>query len=155
MMNRVDREIIHILQGDLPLEPRPYAQMAQKLGIDEEEIIVRIRDLQKEGVIRRCCAVLRHQKAGYVANAMVAWKVDPDLIDDLGRFVAQHYFVSHCYHRAAAEDFGCNLFAMVHAVTDEDLQNKVEEISRQTGLDNYQIIRSVRELKKTSMRYID
>lgn len=154
IINSVDRKIIYLLQGDLPLVPRPYEKLAQELGIDEEEIVARIKVLQEQGIIRRCCAVLRHQKAGYTANAMVVWKVAAEEIDSLGQHIARHTFVSHCYHRYTSEDFTYNLFAMIHATNEENLLSNVEKISQHPGLNDYRIIRSVRELKKTSMQYI-
>jgi len=154
MSSSSDRSIIGLIQGDIPLESHPFAGLARKLNVSEQEIVARLRNLQKNGIIRRWGAVLRHQKAGYFANAMVAWKVAPDRADETGNIMAQFAEVSHCYLREVPEIFGYNLFAMIHARSDEKLLELIVAISEKTGLDDYQVIRSLREFKKASMKYV-
>jgi len=150
----LDRSIIGLVQGDIPLESHPFESLARELNVSEQEIVARLRTLQKDGIIRRWGAVLRHQKAGYLANAMVAWKVVSDRADEAGNIMAQFAEVSHCYLREVPEIFGYNLFAMVHARSDEQLHEIIVKISEQAELDDYQIIRSLREFKKASMKYV-
>jgi len=150
----IDRSIIGLIQGDIPLESRPFESLAKELKMSEQEIVARLRTLQKNGIIRRWGAVLRHQKAGYVANAMVAWKVAPDRADEAGNIMARFSEVSHCYLREVPETFGYSLFAMVHAHSDEQLLELIIAISEKTGLSDYQVIRSLREFKKASMKYV-
>jgi DNA-binding Lrp family transcriptional regulator len=73
MIDETDRRIIQLIQGDIPLDVRPFAVLAEKLSMEEEELIDRVKSLQKRGIIRRFGATLRHQEAGFSANAMVAW----------------------------------------------------------------------------------
>ncbi len=151
--NQIDKEIIRLLQGDLPLVSRPYAPLAQKLGITEEEIVQRISELIKNGQIRRMAAVLRHRSAGYRSNAMVAWKADPGQIDQIGEFMASCKQISHCYHRGVSEEFNYPLFTMIHAHNDEELMDFISQLSKLTGIQEYKIVKSARELKKVSMKY--
>jgi DNA-binding Lrp family transcriptional regulator len=81
----IDRSIIGLVQGDLPLQSRPFLDLAQDLGISEAEIVARVRSLQGQGILRRWGAVLRHRQAGFVANAMVAWKVEASVIATCAR----------------------------------------------------------------------
>ena len=40
--NLLEKAIVHKLQEDLPLVPRPYKLIADELGISEEELLVKI-----------------------------------------------------------------------------------------------------------------
>ncbi len=153
LYDELDQQIIKFLQGDLPLESHPYAELAQRLQISEEEIIVRIGSLADRAIIRRIGAVLRHQQAGYRVNAMVAWRTDISNQDRSGQIMAEFEQVSHCYLRQVPSDFGYNLFSMIHARSEEELRHLLSEISAQTGLKEYLVIRSIREMKKVSMEY--
>jgi DNA-binding Lrp family transcriptional regulator len=151
--DHIERGIIEFLQADIPLAPRPYRYLSEELGCSEEEIISRIIKMKNRGLIKRLGAVLRHQKAGFTVNAMVAWKVDENTKDQAGQIMADFNEVSHCYLREVPEDFGYNLFSMIHARSEEELSELIDNIARQTGLKDYIIIRSVKEYKKTSMKY--
>ncbi len=153
LYDKLDREIIKFLQGSLPLESRPYAELAEHLQVSEEEIVARIGSLADRGIIRRLGAVLRHQRAGYRVNAMVAWKTDVSNQDRSGQIMAEFPQVSHCYLREVPPDFAYNLFSMIHARSEEELKHLVAEISLRTGLDDYLVIRSIKEMKKVSMEY--
>lgn len=153
--NSVDREIIHFLQGDIPLESEPYKQLAQSIGLSEEEIITRIEFLIQNDVIRRLGAILRHHKAGFKVNAMVVWKVDDNLADEAGQKMAQFNEISHCYLRKIPECFKYNLFTMIHARTEEELSEVINRVSAITEINDYKIIKSIKELKKSSMIYFE
>lgn len=153
MLTDTDIQIIQFLQGDIPLESRPYAQLAEKLGISEEEIVERIQWMQERGLIRRLAAVLRHREAGFHINAMVAWNVDYAKADEVGQYFAQDPQVSHCYWRQVPEDFGYNLFTMVHARSQQELKERIEKLSQNRDVKDYVVLESLQEYKKVSMQY--
>jgi DNA-binding Lrp family transcriptional regulator len=149
-----DRKILKLLQGDIPVESHPFRDLAQAMNISEEDIIGRVQNLQKKGVIRRWGAVLRHQQAGFVVNAMVAWKLGAGQADESGNIMAGFKEISHCYLREVPDEFGYNLFSMIHARSDQELRELIDRVSEQTGLTDYIVIKSLREFKKASMEYI-
>lgn len=153
MLTDTDIQIIQYLQGDIPLESRPFAQLAEKLGISEEEIVERIQWLHAQGKIRRLAAVLRHREAGFQVNAMVAWDVDKNKADEVGRYFAQDPQVSHCYWRQVPEEFSYNLFTMVHARSQQELKERIEKLSQCQDVKDYVVLESVQEYKKISMQY--
>ncbi len=154
MKANIDREIIRFIQGDIPVEPRPFASLANRLNLSEEEIVEQVRDLQDQGMIRRFAAILRHYNAGFNVNAMVAWKVALEDADRVGMIMAGFDEVSHCYLRDVPEEFGYNLFSMIHARSDEEIITLLKQLASQTGLSDYIIIKSIQELKKVSMEYV-
>ena len=49
-MDELDRRLLDILQTDFPLVPRPYAEMAERLGSTEDEIFTRVRRMRQNGL---------------------------------------------------------------------------------------------------------
>ena len=155
MFNDLERKIIALVQGDMPVEKRPYRVIAQKIDVEEETVLSVLRDLCDRGIIRRFGATLRHQKSGFNANAMVAWYVDEDRVEEVGKLMASFDQISHCYRRNPAKDWPYNLYTMVHAIDEASCRKLVVNISKKTAVDTYEILFSRKELKKTSMQYFD
>ena len=153
MIDEIDKSIIRHIQGDIPLEPRPFAAIANEIGILEEELIGRIHKLKQKGIIRRFGATLRHQIAGFMANAMVAWAVPEDRIDEIGEALSSFREVSHCYQRIPQKGWHFNLYTMIHADTRERCHEIAKKMAELVGIDDYLLLFSEKEYKKTSMRY--
>jgi len=150
----IDRDIIALLQGDLPLESRPFHKLAQQLNMSEQEIVERMIKMQQKGILRRWGAILRHQQAGYLANAMVAWKVAAAQADEAGKVMAGYKEISHCYLRKVPDSFAYNLFTMVHAHSEHELRQLLSDVSEHTGIEDYSVIKSLKEYKKASMKWV-
>lgn len=155
MPNVVEKKVIAALQGDMPVSRRPYRDIAECIGLDEDTVLAVVRDLYEQGVIRRFGATLRHQKSGYTANAMVAWSVEEARIETTGQQIAAYDEVTHCYRRDPAPDWPYNLYTMVHAPDESGCREIARRISEETGITDYTLLFSRRELKKTSMQYFD
>lgn len=152
-IDQIDKRIIAFAQGDLPLIPRPFAQLAGELGISEAEVVERLQAMAESGVMRRFGATLRHQKTGFAANVMVAWLVPEADCDRVGERLASFRRVSHCYHREICDGFDFNIFSMVHGRSEKEVRQLVEEMAAAVEIDDYELLFSREELKKTSMRY--
>ena len=107
------------------------------------------------GNLRRFGAVLRHTKSGLVVNAMVAWSVPSSTEDKTGKIMATFSEVSHCYLREADKSWPYNIYTMIHASSKEGLKKTIGEISEKTGIFDFKVLETVRELKKTSPNYFD
>ena len=153
LIDELDKRIIALIQGDLPLDPRPFAVMAGQLGITEDEFMERVRSMKEEGVIRRFGATLYHQEAGFGANAMVAWLVPDEQVDEVGKVMADFREVTHCYQRRPQRDWKYNLYTMVHGDNEDACHQIAQRISQKTGMKEYALLFSSKEFKKTSMQY--
>jgi DNA-binding Lrp family transcriptional regulator len=154
-MNAVDQALVRSLQAGLPLVPRPYARIAESLGLDESQVLAALREMLADGRIRRIGAVPNHYALGYTANAMSVWDVRDDAVDAAGREIGALPFVTHCYRRPRRlPDWPYNLFAMVHGRSRDETQAKVETIRRALGARARagDVLYSVRILKKTGLR---
>ena len=153
MLTELEKKIISLIQGDIAITQRPYLEIAEKLGIPEEALLDTLKDLCKRGVMRRFGATIRHQKSGFKANAMTAWKVDEDRIDEVGEKMASFKEVSHCYRRNPSDEWPYNLYTMIHAMDEESCRETARKMSEAASVDTYKLLFSRRELKKTSMEY--
>jgi len=153
MLDDLEKKIIHYLQGDLPLTAKPFAVLAEKIGIHEEELLNRIKLLKEKGVLRRLGATLYHQRVGFKANAMVAWYVPDDKIDETGFLIAAFKEVSHCYQRKIEEKWRYNLFTMIHGRSKKDCHNICKRIAEKTGIKDYVLLFTLKEYKKISPQY--
>lgn len=153
MIDDLDKKVIGLIQGDLPVELKPFASLAEEIGITEETFLERINSLKKRGILRRFGATLRHQKVGYGANAMVAWLVPDDRIEDVGKRLARFREVTHCYQRNPQGDWQYNLFSMVHGNSQDQCYEIAATMSKTVGIKDYTLLFSEKEFKKTSMEY--
>jgi DNA-binding Lrp family transcriptional regulator len=154
-LDAVDKKILIALQGDLDDSPEPYLRMAGELGVSEDEVIRRIKRMLDEGVIRRIGAMIRHIEAGIGYNGMIVWKVPAERVDDVGNLLASFSEVTHCYERPPFGKNGGTLFTMVHAPSEDGCLEIVRRMSETTGVRDYEVLFSERELKKVSMTYFD
>ena len=147
-------DILRIVQADLPDSLTPYADIAREVGTSEEAVLELLRSLKEEGVIRRFGASIKHQRTGWNVNAMVAWIVERERVEEVGTKASEHDHVSHCYYRpSSAEDWPYELYTMVHARSNEECTKVIEELRAMTGLGDYLVLTSIRELKKCSPTY--
>jgi DNA-binding Lrp family transcriptional regulator len=153
MLTDLEKKIIASIQGDIPVTECPYDLLAERIGIPVDEFLKVLKGLSDRGLIRRFGATLRHQKSGYTANAMVAWRVEEERTSDVGEKMASFPQVSHCYRRNPAQGWPYNLYTMVHATSEDDCLDTARKISEAVGVTDYAILFSRKELKKTSMKY--
>ena len=148
------KKIIKILQDDIPIVKRPFKLLAEKNDLEEEELINAILDLMDKRIIRHFGAIIKHTKVGYKSNAMLVMKIDENKIDESGNLLASFNEVSHCYHRVSKKEWPYNLYVMVHAKGEDELQKIIEKILNLTKPKFYKILPSLKEFKKDSMKYI-
>lgn len=153
MLSEIEIKIVRELQNDLPLVSRPFKEVADRLGISERELLDKIKEFIDRGIIRRFGATIRHQDVGFVANAMVVWDVPEERISETGRLMAEFPEVTHCYQRACHAGWNYPLFTVLHGRSPEECVRITEKIASATGIKNYRLLFSTRELKKSSMKY--
>lgn len=151
-----ERAILAIAQDNLPDSLEPYADVAKQAGVSEAEVLELLQRLQESGAIRRFGATIRHQRAGWSANAMVAWVATLEEAGQAAGLIASHPHVSHAYFRPSnAPDWPYTFFTMVHGRSEAECERTIQELAEKFPFSRHAVLRSVRELKKTSMRYFD
>jgi len=153
MLTELEKKIVASIQGDIPVVKLPYAKIAKQLDISEDILIDTLKKLCEKGVIRRLGATLRHQNSGFESNAMAAWIVEEERVEEVGKKLASFRQVSHCYRRNPTGKWPYNLYTMIHAKNEKSCRETVRMMSEAASVHKYAILFSRRELKKTSMKY--
>lgn len=151
--NTEDIALIRELQRDIYLDANPFQRVADSLGWSLDRVIDRINELKAVGIIRRFGAALTPANAGFKTNAMIVWDMEGAEGFSFGEIMAVHPRVSHCYIRPSFEGFQFTLYTMTHADSEEELQTIITDLSVKSGLKRYRILRTLKELKKTSPVY--
>jgi DNA-binding Lrp family transcriptional regulator len=144
--------IARLIQGDIPLISRPFERLASLCNQKENDVLDAIKTLMQKGFIRRFGAIIRHQKIGFSKNALIVWAIPPDRMEKAGEKMASFDFISHCYLREPAFREKYNLFTMLHS-KEGDITSLVKEIAESLCINDYLILESMREYKKTSPEY--
>lgn len=152
-MDALDKKIIRVMQEDFPLVKEPYKVLAERIGISQQELLERLKIYKREGQIRKMGAVLRHREVGFSANVLCAWVVPEQRIKEVAALMVANPSVSHCYDREVATGWPYNLYTMIHAHSWQECDAIAEQIALKCGLSERAMLYSVREWKKTSMRY--
>lgn len=148
-----DKEFIRELQKDLEIINKPFLKAAQKLGITEEQLFEKLKHYENIGVMRRYAAILRHRDVGFIANGMIVWKVPEERITEVGEKLGAFPQISHCYQRPVYQDWPYNVFSMIHCKSEEEAKNMAKQIQKEVHVDEYMILFSAREFKKTRVEY--
>ena len=148
-----DKEFVRELQKDMKIVDEPFAEAADNLGMTQDKLFEKLRYYEEIGVMRRFAAILRHRQAGFTANGMIVWKVPTGRIADVGAKLGAFPQVSHCYERPTYDDWPYNVFSMIHCKTQDEARKMAAEIQQQIDVDEYRILFSSREFKKTRVEY--
>ncbi|MHB9130842.1 MAG: siroheme decarboxylase subunit beta [Armatimonadota bacterium] len=154
MLDQIDRALIARVCDDLGDSLYPFRAIADELHITEEEVLMRLTRLREQGILRRFGAILRHQRAGFVANGMSVWDVPQNDVERVGERMTACPEISHCYERQPLPDWPYNMYAMIHATTREACEAIAAGLAEELGIERYRVLFSVREFKKTSMQYL-
>lgn len=148
-----DKEFIRELQKDMEIIDEPFEKAAHNLGISEKELFATMKQYEEQGIMRRFAAILRHRQVGFTANGMIVWKVPEDRISDVGAKLGAYPQVSHCYERPTYPDWPYNVFSMIHCKTHDEANEMAKTIQSQIHVNDYRILFSSREFKKTRVEY--
>ncbi|MEK7689096.1 MAG: Lrp/AsnC family transcriptional regulator, partial [Deltaproteobacteria bacterium] len=97
-MDAVDKKMLNIIQTKFPIVQRPYEAIGKEVGASETDVILRIGNLKKEGIIRRIGATFDPRKLGFVSSLCAA-KVPPEKIKEFVEVVNSYPGITHNYER--------------------------------------------------------
>ena len=156
VLTEKDYQLIASIQDGLPLVSHPYAEIGRQLGIGEEEVICRISEMRKKGIIKRLGVVVRHRELGYTANAMVVWDIPDEKLEEVGSLLGSQRCITLCYQRPRRlPDWPYNLFCMIHGLSHSRVLASIEQMASELELENipYQVLFSGRRFKQRGGHY--
>jgi DNA-binding Lrp family transcriptional regulator len=134
-MDEIDRAIVNGLQGGFPLCSRPFAAIAEELGLEEDELLHRLHRLLEQGTLTRFGPMFDMERLGG-AFTLCAMAVPPAELERVAALVNAHPEVAHNYERAHR----FNLW-FVLAAGAARTQEVVRAIEAETGLGVMQLPR--------------
>ena len=145
-LDETDKQLLNLMQGRFPIEPRPYARVAELAGLPEDEVLQRVQYLLDKRIIREITPIFDTRAFGY-ASMLVAAKVDPANPHRAARFINTHPGVTHNYLR----DHDFNLWFTIAVEPDSKLglDGTLDVLQRETGAES---IRQLPTLKLFKIR---
>jgi len=128
-VDEVDLKLLALVQDGFPISSRPFRDLGLALGLEEDEVISRLDELQKEGLVRRIGPILDLRRLGR-SGILAALAVPLDEVDGVAAMVSLYPEVSHNYLRP--NDSGYNLWFTVSG-TEKRIQDILQEIQAKTG----------------------
>ena len=125
-----DKKILNAIQVGFPIESRPYRVIAEKLNLDEDELIQRIQRMKDQMIIRRIGGNFSPDRLGYFSTLCAA-KVPKDKIDEFTGVVNAYTGVTHNYLR----DHEFNVWFTFIAPSRQIIQDNLTRIKEATGVD--------------------
>ena len=132
--DRNDERIVMVTRSGLALVREPYRLVAEQLGLAADELMDRLDRMLATGAIRRIGVVTNPAALGYRVNALVAWDVADERVDELGAGIAGLSYVSHCYRRPRRlPDWPYNLYAKLHGRDPDEVAAHAREVLARLG----------------------
>ncbi|MCU4924467.1 Lrp/AsnC family transcriptional regulator [Halobacteria archaeon AArc-dxtr1] len=123
----VDAAIVDGYQSGFPITERPFHQVGEELGVDEDEAIERVRELRSAGILRRFGPVLNPPVIG--SSTLAAVRAPEDRFDEIADVINGYRQVNHNY----ARDHEWNMWFVVTAGSRERRDEILAEIEARTG----------------------
>lgn len=129
-IDNINKILLNNIQIDFPVDSRPFHIIAQKLGLTEDEVINRIRQMKEDMLIRRIGGNFSPDKLGYYSTLCAA-RVPEEKIDFFTKTVNYYSGVTHNYQR----DHEYNIWFTFIAPSFEIIEKSLKDISDATQVE--------------------
>ena len=141
-LSKFDKSLLNLLQGNIPVCSRPFAAMAATLGVEEDFVLERVRELKAAGYLRRIGTFFNSANLGY-RGTLVALEVEPSEICAVAETINRYDEVTHNYEREGK----FNLWFTLLTLNSEREHNILQEIKSLRGVEEMINLKSNRKYK--------
>jgi len=127
-VNNLQKRLIDAYQHGMPVSSTPYADMAVRLGVSEDDILSALKKLAKEGVMSRVGPVFRPGTIG--VSTLAAMDVPEASMEKVAALVNSYPEVNHNYKR----EHHFNLWFVITAATEKRMQEILDDIEQKASL---------------------
>lgn len=131
-MDETDRLIINSLQGNFPISDQPYLEVAQQLGISEDELLSRLQTMLDSRTLTRFGPMYDIQKLGG-SFSLCAIRVPAERFEEVTEIINAFPEVAHNYER----DHEFNMWYVLATESPEQIIQTNQAIEARTGLKVY------------------
>ncbi|WP_197917784.1 siroheme decarboxylase subunit beta [Thiosulfatihalobacter marinus] len=125
----IDRLLLDEFQRDFPIAPRPFAALADRLQIDEADVLARLERMRGNGRISRVGATCAPNTVS--ASTLAAVAAPDERIEEVAAIIGQEPGVNHSYER---ED-RWNLWFVATGPDRAHVNAALKRIEQRTGLE--------------------
>lgn len=126
-VDTLGQQIIDRYQKGFPLSATPFKDIADELGVREQQVIDCVASLQQSDIVSRVGPVFNHEKVG--ASTLAAISVPEQLLSEVAELVNAFEEVNHNY----AREHEYNLWFVVTATDEQHLKQTLQSIQKKTG----------------------
>lgn len=142
MLNEQERKLLNLVQREIPLCQRPFAEIARQLGMGEELVLQRLADLKARGYIRRIGPFFDSSRLGY-SGTLVALEVEPDRLPAVAEAINAYPGVTHNYEREGVWNLWLTLLT-----PNDDVQDRIlREIGSLPGVNRMINLPAIKKYK--------
>lgn len=127
MLAPLHKRLLNDYQQDFPLSPTPYRDIAEQLGVSEDEVLNAFQTLSEQQMISRIGPVIAPNSIGN--SALVAMAVPDTDLARVAEVVSAYPEVNHNYER----ENRFNLWFVLIADSEAHLKAVIADIEAQTG----------------------
>jgi len=140
-----DLHILDALQDNIPLVIRPFAAIAERLGIPEQDLLDRLKRLHNGGIIRGISPILESRHMGLAAATLIALHVPEKRVHEIAAIISSYPEVSHNFRR----DHSYALWFTISGKNEDDIRRVLTEILQRTGIPDKDVLNlpTARKLK--------
>ncbi|MDM7274931.1 MAG: Lrp/AsnC family transcriptional regulator, partial [Thermoprotei archaeon] len=137
----------------LHITERPYAEIASRVGLSEDEIVSLVREMLKKGILADPGAALEGHNIGFSENAMVVLEPESDEYE-LCECVSKLPYTTHVVLREPYPpgSWSHTCYFMVHATSRDKIVKVLDEASRLCRPRSVVPIYSIADLKPEVVR---
>ncbi|MEG6615469.1 AsnC family transcriptional regulator [Peptococcaceae bacterium 1198_IL3148] len=128
-LDAIDKKLLNIVQTQFPITLAPYQEIAQELGITEQQVIDRLKRLMDTDIIRRFGGVFDSRKLGY-KGTLCAIKVPNERIEEVAEVINSYPGITHNYLR----EHDYNMWFTVLADSPDKVEKILNQITAKTGI---------------------
>jgi DNA-binding Lrp family transcriptional regulator len=129
-VDELDKRILDNLQGGFPLCDEPFREVADSLGIEEDDLIARIGRMLEERTLTRFGPMYQAEKMGG-AFMLAAMSVPEEAFEGVAEIVNALPEVAHNYRR----EHVLNMWFVLATEKPEGVPVALEKVTRATGLE--------------------
>ncbi|MEY3289152.1 MAG: hypothetical protein RLZZ419_1394 [Pseudomonadota bacterium] len=127
MLTSLHQHLLNDFQRDFPLSPRPYLDIANQLGVNEDDVLSALTELSAQNFISRIGPIIPPNQLG--VSTLVAMAVPESQLQAVADKISTHPEINHNYER----EHRFNLWFVAIASDAEHLQAVLNTIELETG----------------------
>ncbi|MXN63942.1 Lrp/AsnC family transcriptional regulator [Stappia sp. GBMRC 2046] len=129
-LSREDWRVLDRLQDGIPVECRPFATVADELGLSETGLLTRLRHWSESGLLTRFGPLFDAERLGG-AVCLCAMSVPEPRFEDVAKLVNSHREVAHNY----AREHALNMWFVVSSDDSLRIEAATQAIEAECGLE--------------------